>query len=259
VFAKVKPNTQIIGQNIIYFNSIESTNSFALELLKQNLAGDGSVILAEYQSRGKGQGSNQWLSQPYLNLLFSLILQPVTLEAVNPFTFNKAITIAVCQTIQKILPHEEVKIKWPNDILINSLKVAGILTENNFSGSQLKSCVAGIGINVNQDDVDLKSMDAASLKSFKGDEIERNQLLQEILECIEFYYFEMLHGEKDNINTIFDQLLFGFGKKNHFNMNGNRIEAYLCGCDREGRLILESQEYGTQKYMHGHIKQIIHE
>jgi BirA family biotin operon repressor/biotin-[acetyl-CoA-carboxylase] ligase len=145
VFAKVKPNTRIIGQNIIYFNQVASTNSYALELLRQKIAENGTVIVTEYQTDGRGQTGKNWQSEPFKNLLFSVILKPVTKHSLNPFSINKAIAIAMHETIQNLLPNQNVHIKWPNDILVNRQKICGILTENNFTGQSLNACIIGIG------------------------------------------------------------------------------------------------------------------
>ena len=182
MFAKVKPNTQFIGQNIIYFNQVDSTNTFAIELMKQNMAKDGTVVVAEFQGKGRGQSKNVWISEAFENLLFSIVLKPATCFSVDLFSLNKTIAVSIYSVLREFLPQNTVHIKWPNDILIERRKVAGILIENNFIGNKLNWSIAGIGLNVNQKFEHLTEINASSLSEITGNTIEREHILKLILE-----------------------------------------------------------------------------
>lgn len=259
MFAKVKPNTQIIGQNIIYFNRVNSTNSFALELMKQDMASDGTVIIAEYQGNGRGQGDKQWVSDAYENLLFTIVLKPVTNKGSDPFSINKAIALSVQNCVKKLLPGEEVYIKWPNDILVNKKKICGILVENNFSGQKLNWSLAGIGLNVNQDFSSDATLNAASLKSFFGSEIQRNELLKKLLEETDRQYHKILEGNSDAINVEFDSQLLGYQQNQRFVSDGIEFTSKVAGCDSDGRLITEDENGLKKTWLHGKIKQVIND
>lgn len=259
MFAKVKPNTQIIGQNIIYFNRVNSTNSFALELMKQDMAADGTVVIAEYQGNGRGQGDKHWISDAYENLLFTIVLKPVTINGSDPFSINKAIALSVQNCVKKLLPSEEVCIKWPNDILVNKRKICGILVENNFSGQKLNWSLAGIGLNVNQDFSAEPDLNAASLKSFFGSEIQRSELLKQLLEETDRQYLKVLNGHSSVINIEFENQLLGFRKNQRFISDGNEFTAKLAGCDSDGRLVTEDENGQNKAWLHGSIKQLIYE
>ena len=259
MFAKVKPNTRIIGQNIIYFNQIDSSNAIALELMKQNLAGDGTVILAEFQGKGRGQGNKHWISDAFENLLFSVVLLPVTKSDPDPFILNKAIALSIYETIQALLPDASVKIKWPNDILINTRKVCGILLENNYSARKLNWCIAGVGINVNQDFDSEAGLNATSLKRWQGSEVPRETLLQTLLERMDKHYLDLLSGKQSGIQKAIDEALFGYDVSGEFTQEGHTFHAILRGCDGDGRLLLETEDGKVSPWLHGQIKQLIYE
>ncbi len=256
MFAKVKPNTQIIGQNIIYFNQVASTNEFALELIKQNLAENGTVVISEFQSRGRGQYGKSWISEPFENLMFSIILKHVTNSSPDPFTINKIITLAMQQQLKSELPQHKVAIKWPNDILVDGKKICGILVENNFSGSTLKHSVIGIGLNVNQHFEHIMHLNATSLSGLKNAETDREALFKNILETIESIYFSYLKDGSESICLDFDKALYGYGNSGAFDIDGQIVMAEVCGCDTQGQLILEINGNETH-YPHGSIKQYI--
>jgi BirA family biotin operon repressor/biotin-[acetyl-CoA-carboxylase] ligase len=256
VFAKIKPNTQIIGQNIIYFNQVNSTNKFALELIRQNMAENGTVVLAEFQSDGKGQLGREWISNPYENLMFSIILKHVTNIPANPFIINKTITLSMLQCVREFLPSPHIRIKWPNDIYIGSRKISGILVENNFSGHQLNYSVIGIGLNVNQDFDNNRSLQATSVKAHTGQLSDRPALLKTILERFEHNYF-LMNKDNEIIETLFNRNLLGYMETCAFEIDNKTEEARILSCDTHGRLVLE---LGEQKkpFLHGEIKQLIH-
>jgi BirA family biotin operon repressor/biotin-[acetyl-CoA-carboxylase] ligase len=259
VFAKVKPNTRIIGQNIIYFNQVASTNSYALELLRQKIAENGTVIVTEYQTDGRGQTGKNWQSEPFKNLLFSVILKPVTKHSLNPFSINKAIAIAMHETIQNLLPNQNVHIKWPNDILVNRQKICGILTENNFTGQSLNACIIGIGLNVNQIFEKNNELNSSSLKMFLDIELDRASIFKHVLEALEIQIDKLIDANESGIQTQYNRLLLGYKQIQTFVLNSQSITAKLQACDSNGSLVIQLGDGSEESYMHGTIKQIIHD
>src|SRR5581483_6581831 len=112
---------------------------------------EGFIVRAVEQYAGKGQRGSSWLSAPGMNLTFSLLLEPKFLSLNNQFWLTKALALALAEFVASVLPNTLVSIKWPNDIYVNDCKIAGILVENILEKSTIKFCIAGIGINVNQD------------------------------------------------------------------------------------------------------------
>ena len=255
MFAKVKPNTQFIGQNILYFSKVDSTNNILNELSKNNLVENGSIVIADYQTTGKGQRNKTWDSNAYENLLFSLFLKPVTMPFVYPFKINKIMTYSVLMALRNQINNPTaLKIKWPNDIYYHNKKVSGILIENNFSGSNFNHSIVGIGINVNQE---FESIDKTSLLEITGNTFDRLQLLEHTLEEIEEQFLKFSTNNSHAINQLFNEVLLGFNEECEFDINNDRMKGVLIGVNENGQLIVSNSGINTS-FNHGEIKQKIH-
>jgi len=131
---------------IKWYNIIESTNS---ELSSQkNSCSDRQVFAAYSQIAGRGQRGNVWESSPHMNLTFSILFYPVDIQARDQFVISQAVAVGICSYLRA--KGIESEIKWPNDIYVGGKKICGILIENAIEGTALKSCICGIGFNVNQ-------------------------------------------------------------------------------------------------------------
>lgn len=133
-----------------YFRTIDSTNNEIKRLIAKKTISPGHLIYAGYQHQGKGAYQNRWESQAYQNLLLSFYIEPMFLKAQNQFQLSKAVSLAVADITEKILPLKEVSLKWPNDIYVAHNKLAGILIESAIRGQNMAYAVVGIGLNVNQ-------------------------------------------------------------------------------------------------------------
>lgn len=228
-----------IGQNFIELPAVESTNSFASELLKTTPP-DGTVVFTRDQTAGRGQQGNTWYSQPGQNLTFSLILYPKGFPAQQIFFLNKLFSVALRDLLQVHMPQQKVQIKWPNDLLVNRKKVAGMLVENQISGMYISSTIAGIGLNVNQ--VDFPEGEygtATSMSRESGNEFSLNHLLEDLLRKIEARVLAMRAGRTDAVEREYLQYLFGYQEKIPFEIDGQVEERYLAGVDQHGRLALQ--------------------
>ncbi|MBN2480819.1 MAG: biotin--[acetyl-CoA-carboxylase] ligase [Bacteroidales bacterium] len=132
----------------IKLDTVDSTNSYACRLIRQKELPEGTVILADYQTAGRGQGGNSWKSEPGKNLTFSIILFPEFLNAEKQFYLSMSISNGLIDFLRN--SKINAVIKWPNDIWTDAGKIAGILIENNVIQNTLRSSVVGIGLNVNQ-------------------------------------------------------------------------------------------------------------
>src|SRR5690606_16121061 len=140
------------GQNLITLKRVSSTNDYLKqELSKSTPFNEGTVIMAEEQTAGKGQKGSKWISDPGKNLTFSLLLKPTFLSPVHQFDLNIAVCVSIFETLFPLMGNQ-VKMKWPNDIFVNDKKLGGILIENILQGNSWKESIIGIGINVNQED-----------------------------------------------------------------------------------------------------------
>ncbi len=178
---KFNLGTQVIGQDIVYKEMLVSTMDEAVRLGISG-AGDGTVICAETQSKGRGRLGRAWVSVPGKGIYASLLLRPkMPLSQVSQLTLVSAVAIA--QALKSV-SNLEVKIKWPNDILVGGKKLAGILTELNAEMDHVRFVVVGFGINVNAAETQLPAV-ATSLKIETQKEFSRILVFQEVLRSFE--------------------------------------------------------------------------
>ena len=179
-------NTDFIGRNMYYFDSIDSTNKKANEIAFGEK--EGTIVVAEEQTRGRGRLDRDWISPKGKGIWMSIILKP----RLDPMIVS-GITLIGAAAVHNALDSMDIKsqIKWPNDILIDGKKIAGILTEMNCELNRINYVVMGIGINVNLEEKDI-SEDlkdrATSIKISQNKDINRKQLMGNILNEFEKLY-----------------------------------------------------------------------
>lgn len=186
-------STSFIGRNYIHYDSINSTNTKAKDLAKKG-SPNGTVVICEKQSNGRGRLGRSWFSQNGKGLYFSIILRP----NLSPLDISK-LTLVGGAAVWKALSSLNIDsaIKWPNDIFINDKKVSGILTEISGELNQINYAVMGIGINVNtlksEIPEDLREI-ATSLLIETNEIIDRKVLLSEILNMFERLYVDFVNS-----------------------------------------------------------------
>lgn len=167
---------------IRYFDSVGSTNDVALQWSREG-AEDGSLVLADAQTAGRGRHARKWQTLPGAALAFSLILRPTHAEVDRLQLFSPLAGVAVCDALIRGwgLP---VEIKWPNDILIRRKKVCGILAETAWMGEEAEAVILGIGINVAQDSIppaDELQFPASCIEDEFGQSIPRYEILKMVV------------------------------------------------------------------------------
>ena len=180
----IKLNTEVIGRNFVYTEEIESTNSFLLN--KSNkFSVDGTVLLAEKQSKGHGRNKNIWYSTKGYNLTFSILLTNKKYLDKNFNILNFAASLSVANAIENLY-QLKTELKWPNDVLVNGKKIAGILMESVSRGSKIERLVIGIGLNVNQILFQGNfNVEPTSIKLELNETVERERVLAEYLNNFE--------------------------------------------------------------------------
>ena len=199
-----------IGQTIIELDSVDSTNNYLSKLANETIVENGSVILAHYQTNGKGQRGNTWESEKGSNLTFSIYLEVSFLKV----TQNFILSMMVCNSVHELISKytDKAVIKWPNDLLIDDKKVCGILIENSIQGNSLSKSIIGIGINVLQD-VFEKNTQATSLQLHTAIQLDKKKVLNEFLALLSKNYTLLSQGNQLAIKNYYYQHLLGYKSK----------------------------------------------
>lgn len=234
--------------NLVTLNSVDSTNSFAQQLLANDSVPDSTVILALEQTAGKGQRGNLWESRLSQGLYCSIIFKPLNLLASGQFLFNKAVSVAVASFIEDRLG-KQVRIKWPNDILVDGKKIAGLLIENSLRGDRISAIIVGIGINLNQlsfsDSFDTQ---ATSMKMESGNDFDSTEEVRELFRYVYNEYQQFLMMEDERINASYHHFLYGLNHSHSFIRDGAVFTAEM----------LEVRNDGSAVLMHNNVPIIVH-
>ncbi len=246
-------NTKIIGKKILYYEITDSTNRIAKELANKG-AVDGTIIVANQQTGGKGRLGRSFFSPGSKSILMSIILRPkIFPNDAAKFTLMSAVAVSNTMIRFDLNP----QIKWPNDILFDGRKVVGILTEMSADVDKINYIVVGIGINVNieRDEFpeDLKNI-AASLCEMKGEKISRADFLKIFIEEFEKLYVEANQNDFEKILNQWRKYNITLGKKIRVLSAGSSEEfsAIAEDIDNEGALIVKT-ENGLEKVFAGDV------
>jgi BirA family biotin operon repressor/biotin-[acetyl-CoA-carboxylase] ligase len=236
----------IIGNPLIHMQSVDSTNVHASRLLQSNEVNEGTVILADHQTMGKGQAGTCWISEAGSNLLFSLILRPNFLLAEQQFFLSMCVSNAI---VGFLIPfHAAVKIKWPNDILMNRKKVAGILIENTVLQKKLHSSVVGIGLNVNQKEFPASIPDATSLSIITGRQYDLSESLGDLLNSLSLHLNKLYDQRFAEIKTLYLNNLQGLNEWAIYVDSTGTIEGRIVDVTDASELLLQQRNGHTKRY-----------
>jgi BirA family biotin operon repressor/biotin-[acetyl-CoA-carboxylase] ligase len=246
-------STKYIGKNIIYYESIGSTNSKAKELAERGLE-HGTVIISEEQTTGRGRLGRDWVSPKYKGIWMSTILRPnITTQNISQ------ITLIGAAAVQKAISKMGIKagIKWPNDIVLNCKKVCGILTEMSGEIDHINYLIMGIGINVNLEEEDipkeLKNV-ATSLLIESGKYIDRKVLLANVLNIFEELYSDfILNGNiKETIEICRENSML-IGSEIQLINRGKVTIAKAINISDSGELVIENHSGNLEYIVSGEV------
>jgi len=235
-------HTLFIGHPVKILEQVDSTNSYALNLIREAPPAEGYLVWAKEQLAGRGQRGAKWNSEPLANLTFSVILRPQFLPINEQFQLTKAIALGIAGFVSHLLEDSaDVKIKWPNDIYVKNCKIAGILIENVLEQATLKYSVVGIGLNLNQTVFDPSIPNPTSLKLLTGKEFNTEDCLLQLCSFIEKRYLDLRKADYPQIDEAYHNLLYRRGAESHFKWNGETIAAEIEGVNKAGRLLLKKK------------------
>lgn len=236
----IKLETNTIGRNFFYLDEIDSTNSFLLDK-KNKIDEDGSVVLAEKQTRGRGRKNKIWYSEPGKNLNFSILITNKYFLDKNINLLNLGVSLVTANSIERLsLLHTNVK--WPNDILIKGKKTAGILLEANSHGGKIERLVIGIGVNVNQTSFRGEfNYPPTSIKLECKENIEREKLLAEILNNFEEMLLKII-SKPESVSVDWRNKCDMIGKRITITQENKILTGIFEDIDYNGYLILRTQK-----------------
>jgi len=219
---------------IIRIPQTVSTNAHLLELSNAESLAEGTVVVTNHQTQGRGQAGNSWESEPGANLTFSIILYPVSVKASDQFILSKVISLAVFDFISEIIPGS-VSIKWPNDVYVGDKKISGILLENFIEGAYLTKTIAGIGVNINQERFLSNVPNPVSLRQLTGATYPLENCLQTLHARIASRY-RMISVNAEKLHSDYLRHLYRFGKLSRYSADGVFFDATITGVNCYGML-----------------------
>lgn len=243
--------TTWLGQELIFLQEVDSSNRYAKNIEK---VVPGTVVLADKQTAGKGQHNKPWVTESGKNLTFSIVFTPTRADRITLLTLAcaSAVEDVICKYYEKC----SIDIKWPNDVLCDGKKIAGILTEVIHIGNKVDRLIVGIGLNVNQDEFEeeLKEV-ATAMRLITGKEESREQLLSDLLVRIEYNYQRWTQNSVDLVREI-NPKLQGYGEWINLEIEGKMEEdkKKFLGMNELGALQVLNKELGVDTFSYEQIR-----
>ena len=241
-----KTTAETPSATIIRLDEIDSTNNY-LRLHAPQTEAWMTVVTAEFQTAGRGQGTHTWESKPAENLLFSVLTHPVMVPVRSQFLLSEAGALALKEVLDGYT--DGITLKWPNDVYWNDCKISGTLIETSIAHGHIKDCVFGVGLNVNQTQFRSDAPNPISLAQIVGHEIDRRTLLNDILTAFDQYYRWIENGQYADLSACYHAALYrrkGFYTYRDTATN-ETFEAAIIEVEDDGTLVLRTPD--------GHIRE----
>ena len=237
---------------IYHFDTVTSTNDVARE--PQYVHGD--IIRAEFQTAGRGQRGHVWSSDAGANLMFTAVVCPTFLPVREQFLLSETVALALTETFAQF--GIETRIKWTNDIYAGDRKIAGVLIEQNVTGSTISRSLVGVGINVNQTRFDPALPNPVSMAQLLGHEVERDEVLESFRNNLNSRYMQLQNGDRAKLAEEYRTRMYRLGVAAPFRMkDGTLVHASIEGVAPSGALILRHTGGMQREYAFGEVEFII--
>jgi BirA family biotin operon repressor/biotin-[acetyl-CoA-carboxylase] ligase len=240
----------MFGSRIIRLQSVDSTSNYVAKGLEAGEYSEGTVILAHFQTEGRGQRGSIWQSSQGANLTFSFAIDVNFLPRHRQFLVAKAVSLGVSDYLASIFGRA-VWIKWPNDILLESAKICGMLIE--MKGTSPRFAVVGIGLNVNQKDFPAE-FKATSLALELGLELTISEVLGNLLQHIGKRVDQLREMDFGHINAAYASRLFGYQDWIQFATPTRTFNGMITDVDDEGALLVRSKQGGAYSFRAKEVK-----
>lgn len=244
---------RVIGSRLVCLTETASTNTEAFRLAEQG-APEGTVVLADRQSAGKGRLGRQWVSPGGVNLYLSVVLRPDLPPYEAPqLTFLSAVAVArAIEAEQGLQP----AIKWPNDLLLNGRKVAGLLNEMNAETDRVGFVILGIGVNLNmrseQFPGDLRTP-ATSVSLELGRPVARMAFAARLLTALDQEYARFLGSGFDPVREAWATRCNAYGRLVRVEQGGRLVEGAFAGIDHDGAMLLTTVDGRQERVLSGDV------
>ena len=239
--------TLFFGKKMVYLPTCHSTNDIAAELVRNGKVAEGTVIIADEQTAGRGQHGTTWLTNLGQNFTLSLVLMPTFLTLGEHFLLSQAIALGIRNYLSEFT--QNVGIKWPNDLYVKNLKIGGILIENSLQGTRLAHSVVGIGLNINQAQFSATISDrVTSLRLETGQTFHLAEQLPALLLSLEKCYLRLRAGQSEALRREYRQHLLGLGEKRMYIVGSQSVEGTILGVSPTGKLRLELADGKTDEF-----------
>jgi BirA family biotin operon repressor/biotin-[acetyl-CoA-carboxylase] ligase len=256
---KRSAQTRVLGQVVHYWEEVDSTNA-ALARLSQEGAGEGTVVIADAQTAGRGRIGKPWFSPPGVNLYLSVLLKPSI-----PFSDARCLTLIGSLAIADVLALHSVKaqVKWPNDVLVQDKKIAGVLAEVQLHEGRVAQLILGVGVNLN---IDRPSMNrvfgdaaagATSVREATGRKVDRNVFAAQLLESLETRLFDFLAHGKGPVLTEWRRRSF-LGRRVTVREDDMHVEGVALDLDDDGCLVVALDDGSTVRVREGEVLPLGH-
>ena len=237
---------------VIHIDETDSTNRWLRDYALSQPEGD-YVVVSEYQTAGRGCGTNSWESERGKNLTFSLLIHPTEITADCQFRISEAVSLALCETLDGYVTDRQVSVKWPNDIYVDDCKICGMLIENRLRGRLMTDSIIGIGLNVNQREFFSDAPNPVSLVQLLGHEVALEPLLQAFLQKLE----PMLQMDPETLGKAYRNRLYRRGGEHEYRDGKGLFRAKLLNVLDDGRLVLLDTEGTARIYAFKEVQFVI--
>jgi BirA family biotin operon repressor/biotin-[acetyl-CoA-carboxylase] ligase len=246
-------SSSLFGVNIVYHTALGSTNDLAKDLALRG-APEGTVVVTEEQTAGKGRRGRSWLAPSKTNLLFSILLRPA-LSPNRVFSLTMALALAALEAIEGETGLS-CMIKWPNDLYVGRRKLGGILTEFSIKDEQVDWVVLGLGLNVNwcpEQEKEVSGFPATSILAETRQRFSRNEMLVQILKRFESHHERLFSGGGGDLYRKWNEYSLVLGKEVVIEAEDKRTTGKAVRIDENGALILEDGSGRVHVITHGEV------
>ena len=228
---------------VIHLEETASTNAF---LRQQHAEAPIVAAQAEYQTNGRGQGTNTWESERGKNLLFSILVHPTTLPVDQQYILSEAVALTYKQVLDQYT--DGITVKWPNDIYWNDRKISGTLIETNLAAGHIKDFIIGTGININQERFVSDAPNPVSLRQILGREVDKQTIFDKILKTFIGYYALVTEGCYDEISCRYHAALYRRSGFHAYRDASGDFQAELVKVCNDGHLVLRDSSGNERRY-----------